>query len=291
MNEASMNEASRWRLDMAQGLAPAYADHPGVRAVEVGGSVSRGCADRFSDIEIGVFWAGSPSEAARREAAERAGGREYRAYEFGNEEWSEEYTLRGVKIDVSHRLTASMEGWLADVVERHETAEVKQNLISAIRYAVPLHGSSLLAQWRAKADGYPAELAEAVVRENLMLGPHQWLEMLAERGSLIELYGFLRVVEKRLIGMLMGLNRMYHPGFKWLDRMAASLPLAPPDLGGRLRRVFRQEPQEGVREARALIDETYALIEAMMPQLDTAPARARLTQSRRTWEGPPPSDG
>ena len=165
-----MNGASRWRWEFARAIGPAYAAHPDVRAVEVGGSVARGCADRYSDIEVGVFWGAPPTEEARREAAHSARGVAWRAYEFADGEWSEEYTTAGVKIDVRHRLVATAEEWLIAVLDRCDTDVVKQNSISALQHARPLHGAFLLAEWQSRAGAYPDGLAEARVRENLMLG-------------------------------------------------------------------------------------------------------------------------
>ena len=50
-----MNAASQWRLTLGRRVATCYAVNPKVAAVIVGGSVSRGHADHYSDIEIGVF--------------------------------------------------------------------------------------------------------------------------------------------------------------------------------------------------------------------------------------------
>ncbi|MFN2484970.1 MAG: hypothetical protein ABR509_08630 [Candidatus Limnocylindria bacterium] len=44
--------AMGWRLALARRIAEAYARHPSVAAAIVGGSTSRGWADRWSDIEI-----------------------------------------------------------------------------------------------------------------------------------------------------------------------------------------------------------------------------------------------
>jgi hypothetical protein len=44
---------SKGGLALAQYIAPVYADNPKVRVVMVGGSVSRGCADQYSDLEKG----------------------------------------------------------------------------------------------------------------------------------------------------------------------------------------------------------------------------------------------
>ncbi len=71
-----MNEASRWRLGRAREIAPVYLADPRVRAVMVGGSVARGWADRYSDVEVGVFWEAFPSPEQFRAAMERARGTE-----------------------------------------------------------------------------------------------------------------------------------------------------------------------------------------------------------------------
>ncbi len=44
-----------------------------MKAVIIAGSVGRGIADRYSDVEVGVFWTKPPSEGERRALAERVG--------------------------------------------------------------------------------------------------------------------------------------------------------------------------------------------------------------------------
>ena len=282
-----MNEASRWRLDLAQQIAPLYETSSGAQAVIVGGSVSRNCADRYSDIELGIFWTTPPTEKVREEIARRAGGRLYRSFGLEQEAWSEEYYVHGVKLDVHHQAVSSMQRCLSDVIDGFETDERKQILISTLNYAVPLSGALLLNEWQAKLKPYPRGLAEAMVRQHLMLGPQVWLEILAERNSVIELYSLLCTIQRRLLSVLMGLNRVYHPGFKWLDRLFADLPLAPHDFGERLRQVFRLAPCESVRQIGRLIEETYQLVEQQMPSVETGPARARLKQTRPIWDHSP----
>lgn len=76
-----LNEASRWRLAIARKVAPLIAANPRVRAVMLAGSTSRGCADSYSDIEIGVFWELDP-------------------YDEEKQIWMEEWGLHGLKMDV-----------------------------------------------------------------------------------------------------------------------------------------------------------------------------------------------
>jgi hypothetical protein len=68
-----MNEASLWRYALAQQIAPYYCANPKVTAVSVGGSVSQGCADLYSDIDLAVFWTDPPTEKERRSGACLAG--------------------------------------------------------------------------------------------------------------------------------------------------------------------------------------------------------------------------
>ncbi len=141
----------------------------------------------------------------------------------------------------------------------------------------------MLEEWRARASAYPDELRVAMVEQHLAFGPHWWLEMLVERNDLPYLYDLLCRVEQTLLGALCGLNRVYLPAttLKWAASIAADLMVAPPDLARRLNRVFRAAPRDGVREARRLIHETVDLVEAHLPEFDTAPVRARLAAPAR----------
>src|SRR5436190_9020012 len=113
---------SKGGLALAQHIAPVYFDNPKVRVVMVGGSVSRGCADQYSDLEIGVFWAESPSDDERKLVIQRAGAEllSFEPYtadsEWGaREHWgmsevvidSQRYTGMSM-ISVNHRTVTAM---------------------------------------------------------------------------------------------------------------------------------------------------------------------------------------
>jgi len=277
-----VSDGSAWRRDLAEKIAPAYAANRKVAAVAITGSVSRGWADRYSDVEISVFWSEAPSKEERRAAARTVGADALRLwpYDSRNQDWSEDYLVRGVKIDVSHRTVETTARILADVVDRYETTVSKQNLVSAVLHGKPLAGASLLDEWRAKAARYPDGLARSMVREHLGFGPHWWLEMLAERKDLLPLYEIFCAAEKLILCVLMGLNRIYHPGFKWMDRLIA-------DMAARSKQVFRAEPLEGVHMLRHLIDEMFFLIDMSMPEVDISGARERFEQCREPIEKAP----
>ena len=58
-----VSKVSKGGLALAEQIVLAHSDHPSIKAVMVGGSVSRGYADRYSDLEVGVFWSDAPTEA------------------------------------------------------------------------------------------------------------------------------------------------------------------------------------------------------------------------------------
>src|SRR5215212_6879129 len=98
-----MNKASRWRLAIAHTVASAYTPNSKVRAVIVGGSVARGWADQYSDLEMGLFWDPLPTTIELTAARERCRGTllELAPFDAGGQDvWSEEYDVGGLKLDL-----------------------------------------------------------------------------------------------------------------------------------------------------------------------------------------------
>ncbi|MFL5801128.1 MAG: hypothetical protein ACJ8CR_05225, partial [Roseiflexaceae bacterium] len=262
-----MNEATRHRLALAHKIAPAYAANPKVAVVVLAGSVGRGTADRFSDIEIDVFWTAAPTEDERRTLITAGGGVIYHMHPFEQDEWAETFFIEGIKVDTSQFLVEAMERYLADAVERADIAVDPQLLIAAIQHGVPLHGAELVERWRAKAATYPDTLVRAMVAQYLDFRPRFYAEMFAARDDLLLLYRALVEIEHRILGVLMGLNRLYmaHPAFKWMDWQIAQMRVAPPDLARRLKQILRTEPQAAAREIHQLVEEVFDLVEQHLP--------------------------
>lgn len=90
-----MNEASQWRFALAQQIAKGYAANPKAQVIMVAGSTGRGSADRYSDLEIDVYWSAPPTDAERRAAAEGSGGVLLSLYDYEEDEWAEEISVGG----------------------------------------------------------------------------------------------------------------------------------------------------------------------------------------------------
>lgn len=295
-----MNAASQWRFVLAQRLAPLYAANLHVAAVLVGGSTARGHADRFSDIELGVFWNEPPTDEERRTMIEQAGGDLHRLYPYDPAEvvWADDFMLgravpdqpkTGVLLEVSHYTTGHINHLLDQVLSQYDPDEVKQNLIAGIVDGLPLAHSELIHHWQARARAYPEELAVAVVNRHAQID-HFWRwEMFLHRGeNLPMLYAAFNRIQQQLLQVLLGLNHEYYFGFKWLDAVIERLKVAPADLSQRLRQLYLVEPSMGAEQLAILVEETYDLIEQYLPGVDVERLRRIFRYRRPVWEEPPP---
>jgi hypothetical protein len=273
------------RRALAAVVAPAYATNPKVAGVLLAGSVARGLADGFSDIEIDIYWHAPPTDADLSAPIERAGWPVVYRHVDENE-WADGFLIAGVKVDTSQFLVSTLDRWLDAALVRADTEPEYQVRITAIQHGQPLYGAELIERWRARTAAYPAALAHAMVAQYLEFRPRYLLEMLAARDDVLLLHQDLVAAEQMILSVLMGVNRVYapHPYHKWLDWEIGQLNIAPPDLNRRLRQVLRAESRAAVDQLHELIEETFALVEQHMPDFDTSPARAVFGERRVVGE-------
>jgi hypothetical protein len=294
-----MTHVSQGGLAIANHIAAAYRDNPNVLAVMVSGSVARGHADSYSDLEIGVFWTHPPSDDERKAAVARTGGEvwSFTSYQTDPEVAAhEQYGLTEVAIDghqhtgslmvsANHLTVSSMERCLVDVLEHYDTTLDKQTLIAAVQDARPLYGAALLHAWQARSNAYPERLAIKMIQENLWCGPWYIPQAYAERDDTLVLYQHFLWMQQSILKILAGLNRVYYRSeeHKWLDAMISRFPSAPPDLAQRMKQVFREEPMSGVRHMLELVRETVLLVEQQLPEVNHLPLFAANPEVTTTW--------
>ena len=269
------------RRALAEIVAPEYAANPKVAGVLLAGSVARGLADGFSDIEIDIYWHTPPTDKDLSAPIERAGWPIVYRHVDENE-WADGFLIEGVKVDTSQFLVSTIDRWLDDAIVRADTEPEYQVRITAIQHGQPLHGAELIERWRAQIAEYPIALAHAMVAQHLEFRPRYLMEMLAARDDVLLLHRCLVEVEQLIMDVLMGVNRVYapHPYHKWLDWEIGQLTIAPPNLNRRLRQILRAEPRAAVDQLHLLIEETFALVDRHLPDFDTSAARAVFDEQR-----------
>ena len=282
-----MQEESRWRYALAQQIASHSHAHPKVAAVLVEGSVARDYADRSSDLDLAVFWAEPPTTQERRDIVIRAGERDRHPWPSHREAvgWETRTVREGVVIDVRHTTVAATEGIMAAVLEHADPRLDKQQHLAALRSALPLVNPPLITRWQQQAAAYPHALAVAMVRTHLRFRPAWEQEQLAKRHDVLVLYDSLWAAQKQLLLVLLGLNRLYYPGWLWLDRLIDQLQVTPPQLSPRLKQLFAIvsiDPLAAVYQLHDLIEETFRLVDTHLGEVDTHAARERFQGERRT---------
>ena len=284
MNATTTNDVSRAGLKLAREIARAYSGDPRVRAVIVGGSVSRGSADEHSDLEVGVFWAVPPSDADRREAVRRMNG-ETEIWSFGalrDGKATENIGLSGYAIGSTHYSGTAMVSpmhttvetanrWIEALIDDLNTGPRNYELASAIHYGVPLYGHDLVGRWKRKVASFPDRLAVKLVQHNMWLGPWFRPNAYAARADHLVLVQHLVTMQQAIVNVLAALNRTYVPSpeHKWVDWLIDGLPIKPTDCAARLKATFAtgdlgQAARELIEMGLELID----LVELHLPEVD-----------------------
>ncbi|MFF0338492.1 hypothetical protein [Kribbella sp. NPDC004875] len=265
-----------------------------MQAVLLSGSTARGTADRWSDVEIGVFWQTPPEDFDRSDLAASGGALDSRLFGYDEEEqvWCDDLYLgapgpEGLLVEVVHTLTESTEQLLDSVLVAHSPDPVGLNVADGLVDGIAFHGAELIDGWKMRATSYPRKLAVAVV-ESAGVIDHFWRwEMLVDRRNPVLFAGLLSSASQQLLTMLLALNRRYGPKPKWLAHLSDTLAVAPVDLGERLRQVFTVEPRAAAHSLAELVEETFTLIEAELPEVDVDRLRTIFRHRRPPLDGPP----
>ena len=211
-------------------------------------------------------------------------------FPYDEDEWSEDIDFGGFKVGTSTFLVETMGRYLTRVVDEYDTDPLPQMRLSSLLHARTLVGEDLVERWRAKAVAYPTPLAPAMVGAHLDVEPFGYAaEMLAARDDAVVLDVVVARAERGVLGALLDPNgiSLPDPGVKSMDGLIGDMRLAPVDLAARLKRVFRLPPRDGVRELRAVIEETLSQIGTHLPGVDTTPYRAALDRPRGVWDRVP----
>ncbi|WKA50886.1 nucleotidyltransferase domain-containing protein [Planococcus liqunii] len=271
-----MNQHAKWRLELAQNLSEQLSNFSGVHAVAVGGSVARGYADAYSDLELLVYWNHQP-DAENRLAVFNClnAERRYPQMDIG---YDSAYLINGFPVDVWHRTMEQEEAAADKVLDHFSTDLDASNVLDTMKFAIPFYGSDYLQPIKERIDAYPDQLTVKFLEAYL---PHFHLRQLlyaARRDNPTAFYSILNSILDGLFLVLLALNRSYFPTYKWFYKRLAELPLVPEQIDFRLRQLYVESPLSAVKQLTAILEETVALAERLYPQVDTAFVRYGLEQ-------------
>ena len=294
-----MVEASQWRQDIARQIAPLYAAQAGVTAVMLASSAARGRSDRYSDLDIIVFWDDLPDELARETILSQPPFDLIRLYPYDPEWccWSDLATWgrdqskarqSGLALDITHYQNVTVKAWLHEVTVAHSTAEPPHNLLALLAGGRPLYGVACIKEWQ-KQISYPDGLAARMVRRYGQIDYFwRWRSALERGDNMLLFQRNMAQWGESLLRMLLALNRVFFFGLGWQDEVLARLALAPADFAARYQALWSLGPAEQAEALRRLIEESYDLVEIHLPEANVAWLRDVFRYQRRFWTEPPP---
>ncbi|GIN37091.1 DUF4037 domain-containing protein [Heyndrickxia oleronia] len=256
---------------LASDLSKIYSKNKKVEAVLLGGSVSRNWDDEYSDIELFIFWKEAPLDEDRLSPIKVTNGSIIEFYPYEEEEWSETYITRGVKLEISNFLTSTVKRIINDVIKNFDIELAKQCLVATVQNGHVLFGINVINELKKKVTHYPNELSKAMIKHYLDMG-NRWnnREALLAREDWLMLHQVIVSVHSNVMGVLFGLNRHYvhHPAFKWQRYSLEAMKITPKDSAKRLSSILLEPPKKSVQILEEIIQELYEIVQREYPQMD-----------------------
>jgi hypothetical protein len=282
---AMLNPHAVSRMDFARRLTREIVTFKGVRAVVIAGSVARGYADAYSDVEIPIFWETLPVDSTRHAIIVALRAEFVFAYDAAS--YEDQLLIDGRQVDLWHIALAHQQAILRAVLFEHRSDLSSLNAMDTVRSCVPLHGDEIVREWKALAEQYPEGLARKVIEEHLSSFSLGQLSLMAQRDNPTGFYAELTHLQQETFLILLALNRMYFPTFKWLYPALETMGVKPDSVGRRFRQAFRTGYPEAIAQTKSILEETVHLVEDHFPQIDVQPARRRLAYLRAAEEERP----
>ncbi len=283
-------------MALARRVTDAYLAHTKPRAALLTGSAAVGDSDRYSDLNLILYYDTLPAEHAVEAAREQLAATDVKPLDAPTtREFGEAYSVGGVECQVGHVIIAAWEGDMASVLEGLEMASVLEGLevespiqqaLGGLLEGVALHGDDLVCHWQAKATDYPDALAQAMVKHYLRFFPLWYVaDRLALRDATIWEQQVLVESAQRILGVLAGLNRFYYSTyqFKRTRAFVGKMRIAPARLADRLEALFGGDRAAAIQELENLVRETVDLVGSHMPELDTAHIQLYMGEWVRPW--------
>ena len=246
--QGGRTDESDYLLRMGRQILEPYTKLPSARAAMITGSAAEGISDRFSDLDMTVYYEGDlPSEATLARIREENGAPE-RAWFMGERaegNIAEAYELDGVQAQIGHVTITAWENDIAEVLERWNADTPLHKAMSGTLECVAVQGEAYVERWKARIRDYPEELARAMVERWLRFFPVWYVQdALEARDATLWHFQIRTETAYNLIGILAGLNRLYFTTFQFkkMRRFLDGMPIKPERLADRLEDVFRQSP-------------------------------------------------
>jgi hypothetical protein len=253
--------------DLADRLAALAVEHTGPRAILLTGSVARGDADEYSDVDLILYHDALPDEAGRESIRTGIGGEDRQV--LGAEETGlvEQYVVEATYCQLAHVTIEGWEGELAKAVAGEESELPLGKMVSGLFEGEALYGGELIDAWRAQAV-YSDALKRTLVERHWTFFPLWFFERsFPPRDAPIFTREELVKAAYALLDVLAAVNGVWFSRFQLKRTRDATEKLAikPERLFERLVVLVSGELAAAVLELESLVGETQAIVAEHVP--------------------------
>jgi hypothetical protein len=271
---------------VAERIALAFEKHTNPRGILLTGSGGDGTADERSDLDLIAYFDQLPSLAAIRAWRSALDVPPPGADPDPGTGWGDTFVMEGVECQVGGFLAGGVERRLTELLAGEEPESASnQKIALGLLHGLPLRDDGLIAAWQARVADFPDALAEAMASHHLRIFPFWSLYgQIADRDArLFEVQSLLDGACHG-IGALSAANRRYFTSFQFkrMRQHISAMNYVPDSLAERAESLFDVDAAAAAHILRDLVEETVAIVEWLLPAVDTAAVRETLS------EGPPP---
>jgi len=258
---------------LARTAVDTYAARCRPRAALVVGSAATGDADRYSDVDLLLYYDAVPEESVLAQVREDLGAERFHGRRSPDDgSYGERYYVHGVQHQVAHVAVRVAESEIAKLVGAVEVGEELAKIVMGLFEGLPLRGAELIEAWRRDA-AYTEVLQRAMIERHWRFFPWWYFqEKLRARDATVWRHDVLVQSAYSIVGVLAALNRVYFSTveFKRARKFLGLLDVSPPDLADRLELLFAGDERASTDELERLVAETQALVAERFPDLDLA---------------------
>lgn len=258
------------RIKIAFDIAERLKDHPlemnnEIRGLLLGGSVSRGTDDEYSDVEILMFLTTIPTLEDRRNLISKLNFDRVESIDFDNNE--DNLIINGIQVDLVYYTDDYDVQVITDVTEYCLPDYSVMGNIDTIRNGIILYGEDYLGELKSKCSEYKDELGENIVVDNLKHLHHGNMDVFLERDNPTEYYTNLVSLQKKIFNILSAVNKKYIGGYKWMYRELSEMKIAPANIDEKFKEMFRVDKYKAIAMLNNTVKETLLLANQAYPNL------------------------
>ncbi|MFG1501474.1 hypothetical protein ABMA70_14805 [Halobacteriovorax sp. XZX-3] len=284
-----MDNQNKWRIEFAKEIVSEVSNEEDLEAIFIGGSVSRGVADKYSDLEICFVWKNKISDEKRKSLISQMNGENFTEFKAWKDQdvVEDNIYINGFQVDVWHNTVEGNQRDIDDVLKNLSTNLSKLNFLYTIQHSIPLLDSPTLEAWKTSITNYPEELGLKLTKEHLSVFGSGNYHIHIERKDWAIFYGLISGYQKRIFLALLGINKMYYPTYKRMDKAFSEMEAIPERINEAFEKMYQSSPYEAWEELSRLMKETALLGEKVYGEINASQIIERISSKRDVQEKKP----